>query len=259
MRPHGAGWRSGCTAAVALPRRCARCMSTASRSGTRRPRPDVEVGRARSAAVGRQRAVGAVAVGSATSVCRLGRSLGRVNLVRDDRRRALTPGSVITLVGPAGVGKTTLALHVADGVRQPLPRRCLAAASWPTSLRATRSSMHVAKTLGVRQQRGKTLLASVVSAFLDADALVVLDNCEHVLPSAGRADRRCSTGCPRLTLLATSREPLGISGERVRHVAPLPLPGPDTARRSRRPSCSSPRARESGVSIELDPPTAGRR
>ena len=178
--------------------------------------------------------------------------LGRVNLVRDISAE-LSPGSVISLVGPAGVGKTTLALHVASGLRQQY-RDGVWLCELADIVAGDSIVDAVATTLGVRQQRGKTMLASIVSAFLDAEALLVLDNCEHVRTSAGQLIGLLQRDCPRLTVLATSREPLDISGERVRHVEPLPLPGPDTAD-GPAPELFLTRARENGVSIELDPPT----
>jgi predicted ATPase/DNA-binding SARP family transcriptional activator len=162
----------------------------------------------------------------------------------------LTPDAVTTLVGPAGVGKTTLALHVAGGVR-----RRYRDGVWICELADIANGDSIvdalASTLGVRQQRGKSLLASIAGAFQHAEALVILDNCEHVRTSAGEVVGVLHRDCPRLTVLATSREPLDIDGERVRLVEPLPTPGPDIP--------SSPaldlfltRAMENGVTVQLD-------
>ncbi len=54
--------------------------------------------------------------------------------------------------------------------------------------------------------------------------LIILDNCEHVVDAAARLAERLLARCPELTVLATSREPLGVPGERVRPVEPLPEP-----------------------------------
>ena len=139
--------------------------------------------------------------------------------------RLLTAGPIVTLVGTAGVGKTTLALHAADVVQHGY-RDGVWCCELADVARGESIVDVLAETLGVRQQRGNTLLASVVAAFRDADALVVLDNCEHVLRSAADVATTLRTGCGSMTLLATSREPLGLHGESVHAVLPLPVHGP---------------------------------
>lgn len=70
--------------------------------------------------------------------------------------------------------------------------------------------------------RGPDGLAATIG---DRPLLVVLDNCEHLLESVVRLVDLCLARCPSLTVLATSREPLGIAGENVTHVAPLAVEG----------------------------------
>ena len=87
----------------------------------------------------------------------------------------------------------------------------------------------VAAVLGVREEPGQPMLDTLAESIGDRYLLVVLDNAEHVLgPAAKLADTllRC---CPRACLLVTSREPLGISGEHVFRVPPLPVPPADLA------------------------------
>ena len=69
------------------------------------------------------------------------------------------------------------------------------------------------------------MLEALVEAVGERSLLVVLDNCEHVIDAVRQAGRRAAAGCPNLALLATSREPLGIGGERVYRVPSLGAPG----------------------------------
>jgi predicted ATPase len=122
---------------------------------------------------------------------------------------------LVTLHGAGGAGKTRLALELARGVDHvvlaelgPLPR---GAALWPT----------LAQLLQVRDEPGRTVADAVVSAACGRDLLLVLDNCEHVLDGTREVARRLLEDCPDLTVLATSREPLGLPSETVSPVPPL--------------------------------------
>jgi predicted ATPase/DNA-binding SARP family transcriptional activator len=142
----------------------------------------------------------------------------------------LRAGRLVTLVGPGGAGKTRLATTFAGRAAGSLvggtwlvelaavsdardvPERVLAVLGRPE----IGSRGHAAST-GDRVRR----LIDVLSA---AETLLVLDNCEHVLDAAGRLAEVLLAHCPRLRVLATSRERLGIAAERLCPVAPLPLP-----------------------------------
>jgi predicted ATPase/DNA-binding SARP family transcriptional activator len=145
--------------------------------------------------------------------------LGRAADVRTVRERS-KPGTLTTLVGVGGVGKTTLALHACGGSAHRYRD-----GAWFCELAdvATDDAVvdAVASTLGVRQRRGASLLASVMSAFKEADALIVLDNCEHVRVAAADLARALGRECPAVTIVATSREALGVPGEHVVPVEPL--------------------------------------
>jgi predicted ATPase/DNA-binding SARP family transcriptional activator len=145
--------------------------------------------------------------------------LGRGSDVRGVRER-LAPGTLTTLVGVGGVGKTVLALHACGG-----SAHLYRDGAWVCELADVATDDAVvealASTLGVRQRRGATLLASVVGAFKEADALIVLDNCEHVRAAAAEVARSLGRECPAITIVATSREALGVPGERVVPVEPL--------------------------------------
>jgi non-specific serine/threonine protein kinase len=83
----------------------------------------------------------------------------------------------------------------------------------------------VAATLGVREQPGRPLLESLLDSVGDKQMLLVLDNCEHLTDAAARLADALLGSCPRLRVLATSREPLGARGELIWLVPSLSAPG----------------------------------
>lgn len=141
----------------------------------------------------------------------------------DELSKQLAAGQVLTLLGAGGVGKTSLALHVAGGVEHRYRDGV-----WVCELAEIDSGSAVvdvlAKTLGVHQQRGKTLVQSIVSAFSDAEALVILDNCEHVLAGAVEVVIEIQRNCPKVAMFATSREQLDLASETIYLVSPLDVP-----------------------------------
>ena len=129
----------------------------------------------------------------------------------------------MTLVGTGGAGKTRLALELA--ARAP-------GTSWLVELASLGDGESLAPAvlgaLGLREATlpdRRTAAADAESRLLDAlgasDALLVLDNCEHIVVAAAELADRLLAGCPRLRILATSREPLGIGGEALAPVGPL--------------------------------------
>lgn len=151
-------------------------------------------------------------------------------LGRDGELAALTAALVgpdarlTTLTGPPGVGKTRLAIAAAAAVEQ----RCAGGVAF-VDLTAIRDPdlvlPAVARALGLGEAPDRTLTEHVVTALPNRDLLLVTDNFEHVL-DAGPALAAVLAACPRLRLLATSRERLGLRGEREHPVAPLALPAP---------------------------------
>ena len=130
---------------------------------------------------------------------------------------------LLTLTGPGGVGKTRLALEAAAGARATHPQGV-----WLVELAALADPalvpQAVAAVLGVREEPGRPLLATLADALRPRTLLLVLDNCEHLLDACARLAGALLRGCPRVRLLATSREPLGVAGEAAWPVPPLPVP-----------------------------------
>jgi len=130
---------------------------------------------------------------------------------------------LVTLTGAGGAGKTRLGLQVAaglvDGAGDGVWFADLAPLGDPDLVAVT-----VADVLGVRQEPGRPVLDTVVAAVGGRSLLVLLDNCEHVIGACAELADALLRSCPDLALLATSREPLGIDGERVYRVPSLGVP-----------------------------------
>ncbi|SFW63906.1 Predicted ATPase [Amycolatopsis australiensis] len=134
-----------------------------------------------------------------------------------------------TLVGPGGSGKTRLATETARTLVGDRPD-----GAWLVELAPTEGDVAQA-TLAALKLRDALLgdapdaepIDRVVAALRERDMVLVLDNCEHVIESAAAFAHRVLGECRRLRILATSREPLGITGEALWPVAPLLLPAED--------------------------------
>jgi predicted ATPase/DNA-binding XRE family transcriptional regulator len=132
---------------------------------------------------------------------------------------------LVTIVGPGGVGKTRLAIAVADGLRDAfLDGIAFADLSALTEPRLVVPTIAIA--LGVRNVAHQPLRETVAGFLSTKQLLLVLDNCERVL-AAGRDVTSLLAASPGLTVLATSREPFHIQGERQFALPPLQLPDPD--------------------------------
>jgi predicted ATPase/DNA-binding SARP family transcriptional activator len=140
----------------------------------------------------------------------------------------LDSARLVTLTGPGGVGKTRLAAEVSGR---------LAGGAWFVELAPVTDPAEVAyavlDTLGIR---GRVIarrardpgaadpLDRLAEALADRDDVVILDNCEHVVESAAALADRLLAACPRVRIVATSRQPLRIDGETLCPVPPLPVP-----------------------------------
>ncbi|MET9887944.1 BTAD domain-containing putative transcriptional regulator [Streptomyces sp. NPDC006430] len=135
---------------------------------------------------------------------------------------------LVTLVGPPGIGKTSVSLVVAQRLGADMPD-----GTWVVELegvsRPDLVPAAVAAALGVAAGPGKTLTEALTAGLGPRVALLVLDNCEHVLDACADLADTLLARCEGLHLLATSREPLAVAGETVRTVGPLDLPPGDSA------------------------------
>lgn len=130
---------------------------------------------------------------------------------------------LLTVVGPAGVGKTTVAIALAkrvlDGYRDGVCFVDLTIVGDPQLVDAT-----IAAALGIGGKWTNTL-AGIVESLRDRHMLVLLDNCEHVLSTASAIAEHLTLALPDIRILATSREPLRSRLEDVCRLSPLPYPG----------------------------------
>jgi len=174
--------------------------------------------------------------------------------------RALVAGSrLVTLTGAGGAGKTRLGLRVAAGLADGTGDGV-----WFADLAPLRDpdlvAVTVADVLGVRREPGRPVPGAVVEAVGERSLLVLLDNCEHVIGACAKLADALLRGCPNLALLATSREPLGIDGERVYRVPSMGIPadGDDAGaiRACEAVRLFADRAAAQGVRLAWDEPAA---
>ncbi|WP_240778989.1 BTAD domain-containing putative transcriptional regulator [Nonomuraea zeae] len=141
---------------------------------------------------------------------------------------------LVTLTGPGGSGKTRLATETARTMLAELPD-----GAWLVELASVPAGGELAQAaltaIGLRDQallggaRGGEPVDRLIAAVRDRSILLILDNCEHVIEEAAAFADRLLGECRRLRILATSREPLGITGEVLWQVEPLALPAQGAA------------------------------
>ncbi|GAA0799098.1 ATP-binding protein [Spirilliplanes yamanashiensis] len=141
-------------------------------------------------------------------------------------RRLLSTARLVTLTGPGGVGKTRLAYRVSAELRRAYTDGVwlaeLAELTDPALLEVT-----VAEALGLPEESARAGSGALTRFFADRQALLVLDNCEQLVPAVGRLAESLLRSCPDLRILTTTRQPLQIAGEALLTVQPLPVPEPD--------------------------------
>jgi predicted ATPase/class 3 adenylate cyclase len=155
-------------------------------------------------------------------------------------RRLLDATRLLTVTGPGGTGKTRLALQTAADVLDSFADGVwlveLAPLADPVLLVQT-----IATTLGVREQPGRALLDSLLDYLRAKTLLLLLDNCEHLIDACAQLAAALLGGCPRLKILASSREALGVTGETAYRVPSLALPDPSQTTLETLTECESAR------------------
>ena len=150
-------------------------------------------------------------------------------------RKLFGAARLVTLTGAGGSGKTRLALQVAAELLGSTGSTGSAGSTadgvWFIDLAPVTDGAQipatVAKVLELPDHSGPDMAGAVVDALSGQEALLVLDNCEHLIDAAAKFCEQLIRYCPRVHLLTTSREPLGIDGERVYRVPSLSLPPPE--------------------------------
>ena len=153
--------------------------------------------------------------------------VGRVKEL-EEIRNLLTTSRMLTLIGPGGTGKTRLALQSTAEALETFPD-----GAWLVELAAVTDPalvpQSIAAALNLREKPGFTILELTTEYLARHKLLLVLDNCEHLIEACAQVVDHMLRNCPRLTVLISSRESLGIAGEVAYRVPPLSLP----ARQSR--------------------------
>jgi predicted ATPase len=132
---------------------------------------------------------------------------------------------LVSIVGPGGVGKTTLAIAVASGRNSP-------GGTWIIDLASLDSGAFIEstliQTLGVPFRQNMDTLKAIADQVRQGEALLLFDNCEHVHVEAARVIRTLLAEVPGLRVLTTSQIPLGLADERVFKLLPFALDGEST-------------------------------
>src|SRR6266566_759683 len=143
-------------------------------------------------------------------------------------RAKLSAGRLVSLVGPGGVGKSRLAVRAAANFGRGFKH-----GAWLVELAEVRDpalvSNAVVAALDLRDQAATEPLMLLLSYLKDKSLLLVVDNCEHLLGAAAHLVSEVIRAAPDLRIIATTREPLSVSGEHVVPIPPLELPSAHAA------------------------------
>jgi predicted ATPase/DNA-binding CsgD family transcriptional regulator len=138
-------------------------------------------------------------------------------------REALGAARLVTLTGPGGIGKTRLAIEAASGAR-----RTFRDGVWLAELGSLRDAAllvpEVARSLGLSDRSARWAVAALTDYLAGQQALLVLDQCEHLADACAVMADALLRGCPGLRIIATSRHVLGVAGEVIVAVPPLTVP-----------------------------------
>ena len=138
-------------------------------------------------------------------------------------KRLLSTAHLVTLSGSGGAGKTRLAIQVAAEMAEAYPGGVWLAEFAPLA-DPSLVPKTVASALNVPEQPGRDMAETLIDALRQKALLLVLDNCEHLLAACADLAAVLLRACPQIRILATSREALGVPGERVWRIPSLSLP-----------------------------------
>lgn len=162
-----------------------------------------------------------------------------------EARRLLSTSRLVTLTGPGGVGKTRLAMRIADQARRAFPDGVVLVEL--AEVRSAELVPHaVAQALGFRDEPSGWTAEALAERLAEQHLLLVLDNCEHVIVPCALLVRRILARAPEVHVLTTSREAMKIGGEHTYAVPPLPVPGWEVGSRA------AQLAQYDGVQLFLD-------
>ena len=140
-------------------------------------------------------------------------------------KRLLTKAHVLTVTGTGGNGKTRLSLEVASGLLDEYPDGV-----WLIELASVAASVLVpqilATTVGVREEAGRPVLSTLLDHLRPQRALLLFDNCEHLIDACAQLADALLHACPQVKIMASSRELLGLTGEMAFRIPPLSMPNP---------------------------------
>jgi predicted ATPase/DNA-binding winged helix-turn-helix (wHTH) protein len=168
----------------------------------------------------------------------------------------LAASRFVTIVGPGGVGKTTVAVAVAYDLLEAFTGSVLFV-DLGALLDADLAAISLASMLGLSVQ-SEDPIPGLIAYLRDKKILLILDNCEHIVDAAASLAERVFLAAPRVHILATSREALRVQGERVHRLVPLSFP-PDDPGLTAAIALTFPaiqlfleRAEASGIRLDLD-------
>jgi predicted ATPase/DNA-binding CsgD family transcriptional regulator len=165
---------------------------------------------------------------------------------------ALAENCLVTMLGPGGVGKTRLAAWIAQATVAEYPLGVSFVDLVPVQENYVAEA--TAAVLGLTERAGQSLEAALHEYFGRGRALLVLDNCEQLLPVVAVFAEKLLANCGHLTVLATSRERLAIAGERIVRVGPLSVaPGEEDTGYSDAQALFLDRARAADPEFSADP------
>ncbi len=158
------------------------------------------------------------------------RFIGREHALADVQR-LLSNTRLLTLTGSGGCGKTRLGLQVVADSLERFPD-----GAWLVELAPIADAGLVAQTvatvLGLKEASGKAVVQTLTDHLKDRRLVLLLDNCEHLLDACAQLANTLLRQCPQVTILASSREALGVGGEQTYRVPSLSLPDPKRAHTS---------------------------